>query len=77
MVENFSWELFDYLTSSSHLAPCNFRPFNYGKNRLPLQRFSNNEDSMDGANTWLSAQEAHVFDTLVQQIFPNVSVSIQ
>jgi hypothetical protein len=43
--------------------------FTYLKNWLQSQHFTNNEEFMEGAKTWLSSQKAAFFDTGIQDLF--------
>jgi hypothetical protein len=42
--------------------------FTYLKNWLRSQRFSNNEELMEGVKTWLSSQVTDFFDTGIQKL---------
>jgi hypothetical protein len=37
---------------------------------LESQRFTNNEELMEGVKTWLSAEAADFFDTGIQKLVP-------
>jgi hypothetical protein len=73
LLEHFNWELFDHTPCSPDLALSNYPLFIYLKNCLGSQHFSNNEELMEGAKTWLSSQEADFFDTGIQNLFPNTT----
>jgi hypothetical protein len=55
--------LFDHPPDSPDLAPSDFHVFTYLKKWLSSQRFSDNEELMEGVKTWLSSQAADFFDT--------------
>jgi hypothetical protein len=55
--------LFDHLSYSPDLAPSDYYPFTYLQNWLSSQRYSNNENLMDGVKMWLSSQAADFFNT--------------
>jgi hypothetical protein len=76
LLEHFSWELFDHPPYSPDLAPSDYHLFTYVKNWLGSQRFSNNEELMEGVKTWLSSQAADFFDTVIQNLLPDTSSSI-
>jgi histone-lysine N-methyltransferase SETMAR len=63
LLEHFNWELSDHPPYSPGLAPSNYHLFTYLKNWLGSQHFSNNEELMEGVQTWLSSQAADFFDT--------------
>jgi hypothetical protein len=52
------------------LPPSDYHLFTYLKNRLRSQRFSNNEELMEGIKTWPSSQAANFFDTGIQKLIP-------
>jgi transposase len=70
LLEYFNWELFDHPSYSPDLAPSDYHLFTYLKNRLGSQRFSNNEELMEGIKTWLSSQAVDFFDTGIQKLIP-------
>jgi hypothetical protein len=55
LLEYINWELFDHPPDSPDLAPSDYHLFTYLKNCLGSQRFSNNEELMEGVKTWLSS----------------------
>jgi hypothetical protein len=62
--------LFDHPPYSPDLAPSDYHSFTYLKNRLESQRFSINEELMEGVKTWLSSMAADFFDTGIQKRIP-------
>jgi hypothetical protein len=72
VLEHLIWELFDHLSYSQNLVPSDYHLFirTYLKNWLGSQRFSNNEELMEGVKTWLKSQEADFFDTGKQELIP-------
>jgi hypothetical protein len=66
MLEHLNWELFDRPPYSPDLAPSEY----HLKNWLRSQRFNNNEELMEGDETWLSSQEADFLDTGIQKLIP-------
>jgi hypothetical protein len=54
--EHLNWELFDH-PHSPHTSPniCHLFTLTYLKNWLRSQRFSNNEEPMEGVRTWLTS----------------------
>jgi histone-lysine N-methyltransferase SETMAR len=62
LLEQFNWELFDHPPFSPDLALSEYHLFTYLKNWLRSQRFSNNEELMEGVKMWLT-QAADFFDT--------------
>jgi hypothetical protein len=62
--------LFGHLPYSPDLAPSDYQLFTYLKNWLRSQRFSNNEELIDGVKPWLSSQAADFFDTGIQKLIP-------
>jgi transposase len=70
LLEHLNWELFDHPPYSPDLAPSDCHLFLYQKNWLRSQRFSNNEELMEGVKTWLSSQTAGCFDTGIQKLIP-------
>jgi hypothetical protein len=71
--EHFNWELFDHPPYGPDLTPSDYQLFTYLKNRLLSQRFNYNEALIEGVKTWLSSQEAALFDTGVQNLFPDAT----
>jgi hypothetical protein len=61
LLEHFNWELFDYPPYNLVLTPSSYHFFTYLKNWMGSQCFNNNE-LMEGVNTWLSSQAADFFD---------------
>jgi histone-lysine N-methyltransferase SETMAR len=59
--------LFDHPPYSPHLAPSDYHLFTYLKNWLGAQLFNNDEELMEGVETWLSSQAADFFDTGIQK----------
>jgi hypothetical protein len=70
LLEYFNWELFDHPAYSPDLAPRDHRLFTYLKNWLRSQRFSNNEELMEGVKTRPSSQAADFIDTGMQNLIP-------
>jgi hypothetical protein len=70
LLEHFNFELSDYPPYRPVLAPGDYNLCTYLKNWLGSQRFSNNEELMEGVKTWLSSQAADFFDTGIQKLFP-------
>jgi hypothetical protein len=70
LLEHFNCELFDHPHYSPDLAPSDYHLFTFLKNWLGLQRFSNNEQLMEGVKSWLSSQAADFYDTGIQELFP-------
>jgi hypothetical protein len=68
LLEHLNWELFDHPFYSYGLAPSDCQLFVYPKNWLRSQRFSSNEELMEGAKMWLSSHMAEFFDTDNQKI---------
>jgi histone-lysine N-methyltransferase SETMAR len=62
-----SWELFDHPPYSRDLAPSDCYLFTYLENSS-WQRFSNNEESMEGVKTWLSSHTSQIFGTGIQKL---------
>jgi hypothetical protein len=62
LLENFNWELFDHPPWSPDPAPSDYCLFTYLKNWLRPQRFSNNEELVEGVKKRLSSQEEDFFD---------------
>jgi hypothetical protein len=69
LLEHFDWKLFDHPPNSTDLVPRDYHVFGY-LNWLGSQRFSNNEELMEGVKTWLSSQAADFFDTGAQKLIP-------
>jgi histone-lysine N-methyltransferase SETMAR len=76
LLEHFSWELFDHPCYSPDLASSGYHLFTYQKNWLGSKHFNNNEELVGGVKAWLSPQAADVFDTGMQKLFLDTSVSI-
>jgi transposase len=70
LLEDFNWELFAHTPYSPDLAPSDYHLFTYLTNWLRSQRFSSNEECMEGVNMWLSSQAADFFDTGIQKFIP-------
>jgi hypothetical protein len=70
LLEHFNWELCDHLPWSPDLSPSGYHLFIYLKNWLRPQRFNNNEQLMEGVETWLSSQAADFFDAGIQNLIP-------
>jgi hypothetical protein len=70
LLEHFIWELFDHPPYSLDLVSSDYHLFTYLKNWLRPQRFSNNEELMEGVKTWLSSESADCFDTGIQKLIP-------
>jgi hypothetical protein len=51
LLEHFSLQLFDHPPYSPDLVPSDYHFFTYLKNWLRSQRFSNNEELMEGVET--------------------------
>jgi histone-lysine N-methyltransferase SETMAR len=62
--------LFDHPPYSPDIALSDYRLFTYLKNCFGLERYNNNEELMEGVKTWLSSQEADVFEAGVQKLNP-------
>jgi histone-lysine N-methyltransferase SETMAR len=62
--------LFDHPPYSPDLTPSDYHLFTYLKNWLGSQRFSNNEELMEGVKTFLSSQATDFFDTGIQKLIP-------
>jgi hypothetical protein len=67
-LEHFNW-VFYHPLYSPHLIPSDYHLFTYLKNWLRLQRFNNNEESVEGVKTWLSQQAEDFFDTAYRNVF--------
>jgi hypothetical protein len=50
--------------------PDDYHLFTFLKNWLGSQRFSNNEELMEGVKMWLSSQAADFFNTGIQKLVP-------
>jgi hypothetical protein len=61
LLEHFSRELFDHPSYSPDLTPNDYHLFTYLKNWLRSQRFSDNEELMEGVKMWLTSQAADFF----------------
>jgi transposase len=70
LLEHFNWELSDHSPYSPDLIPSDYHQFAYLKNWLGSQRFSSNEEFIEGVKTWLSSQAAVTFDTGIQKRIP-------
>jgi histone-lysine N-methyltransferase SETMAR len=73
--EHFNGGLFDHPLYSSDLARSDYHLFTYLKTCLGSQCFNNNE-LMEGVKTWLSSQAADIFDTGIQNLFPDTGASV-
>jgi hypothetical protein len=56
------------LLYSPDLAPIYYNLFTYLENWLESERFSNNEELMEGFKMWLSSQAADFFDTGIKKL---------
>jgi hypothetical protein len=72
LLEHFNWEFFDHPPYSPNLTPSDYHMFPCLKNWFGSQRFSNNEELMEGVRTWLNSQAADVFDTGIQKPYSPV-----
>jgi hypothetical protein len=61
--------LFDHPSYSPDLTPSDYHLFVYLKYWLRSRRFNNNE-LMEGVNTWLSSQAPDFFDKGIQKFIP-------
>jgi hypothetical protein len=78
LMELFNCKLFDHPPHSPVLALSGNHLFIYMKNSLGSQRFFNNEEFMEGVETWLSSQVADLVDTGIQKLIPvTTTASIQ
>jgi hypothetical protein len=68
LLQHFNWELFDHLPYSPDLAPSDYHTFKYLKNWLQSQRLNNNEELMEGVQTWLSSQASDFFGTGMRKL---------
>jgi hypothetical protein len=68
LLDHFNWELYDHHPYRSDLAPSDYHQFNYLKNWLRSQLFNNNDELMEGVETWLDSQAADFFDTDKQKL---------
>jgi hypothetical protein len=68
LLEHFNWELFGHHPYSLALAPSDYHLFTYLKNWLGSQRFNNNEELIEGVQTWLNSQTADFFDIGIQKL---------
>jgi hypothetical protein len=69
----FQLEMIGHLPySHSHSLPTlsNNNLFTYLKNWLGSQNFKNNDELMEGVNTWLSSRVVDFFDTGIQKCIP-------
>jgi transposase len=66
LLERINWELFGNPFYSPDLTPSDYM-FTYLQNRLGLQHFSSNKESMEGVKTWLSSQAADFFEAGIQK----------
>jgi hypothetical protein len=73
LLEHFNWELLDLLPYSPDVAPSDYHLFIYLKTWFGSQRFSNNEELMEGVKTQLSSQAAGFSDTGIQNLFPDTT----
>jgi hypothetical protein len=62
--------LFDHPSYSLVLALSDYYLFTYLKNWLWSQRFSSNEELVEGVKTWLSSQVADFLDKGIQKLVP-------
>jgi hypothetical protein len=70
LLERFNWELFDHPPYSPDISPSGYHLFTYLKSWSVSQNFNNNEELMEGVQTWLSSQAADFFDTGIQKLTP-------
>jgi hypothetical protein len=70
LLEHFNWELFDHPPDSPDFPPSDYHLFTYLKSWLGSQRFSKNEELMEGFKTWLCSHAADVFDTGIRNLIP-------
>jgi hypothetical protein len=70
LLQHFKLELFDHLPYSPDLVLSDYHLFTYLRNWLGSQHLNNNEELMEGVETWLSSQEADFFDTSIQKLIP-------
>jgi hypothetical protein len=70
LLEHFNWELFDHPPLSPDLTLSNYHMSTYLKNWLRSQRFSINEELMEGVKMCLSSQALDFFDTGIQKFIP-------
>jgi hypothetical protein len=70
LLEHIDWELFDHPPYHPDHAPADYHLFICLKNWLRSQRFSNNEELMEGVKTRLSSQAANFCDTGMQKLIP-------
>jgi hypothetical protein len=66
---HFNWELFDHPRYSPDCAPSGYDMFTYLKKWLASQRFNNNE-LLEGVQTWLSSEAADFFGIGIQKCIP-------
>jgi histone-lysine N-methyltransferase SETMAR len=62
--------MFDHPPYSPDLALSDYHLFTYLKNCLGPQRFNNNDELMEGVETWPSSMAADFFDTGIQKLIP-------
>jgi hypothetical protein len=62
--------LFDHTSYRPDLGPSDYHLFNYMTNWLRSQLFNNNEQMMEGVETWLSSKAADFFDSGIQKRIP-------
>jgi histone-lysine N-methyltransferase SETMAR len=62
--------LFDHPPYSPDLALSDYHLFTHQKNCLASQRFSSDEEVMEGVKIWLSSQAAGFLDTGIQKLIP-------
>jgi transposase len=68
LIKLFNWEMFDHLPYSPDLAPSNHHLFSKMKVWLATQCFHNNQQLMDGVNSWLRNLVAPLFDDGLQKL---------
>jgi hypothetical protein len=73
LLELFNLEFFDDQPHSPDLTLSDYHLLTCLKNLLRLHCFSNNEELMGGAKTWLSSQAADFFYAVIKNIFPDRS----
>jgi hypothetical protein len=73
---HFNQGLFDHPPHSPDLSLRYHHLFKYLKKWLLSQHFNNNEELMEGVETWLSRQAADFFDTGIQNLFDTTSASV-
>jgi transposase len=70
LLEHFNWGLFDHPPYRTDLAPSEYHMCTYLKHLFGKQCFSNNEELVEGFQTWPSSQAADFFDTGIQKLVP-------